>query len=168
MEGSKLKKILFFTVLVFFLSTAVVVLAQGDLYVYPRQGQSQQQMEKDKFDCYQWAKQQTGFDPMQQAQATAPPPPKEAPQGGVVRGGARGAALGAVGGAIAGDAGKGAAIGAATGALFGGMRRREQASREQYQQQQWAQQQANNYAQKRSEYTRAYSACLDGKGYTVK
>jgi hypothetical protein len=139
-----------------------------DLYVYPKEGQSQEQMERDKFDCYQWAKQQTGFDPMQTPQATTAPPPQEAPQGGVVRGAARGAAAGAVGGAIAGDAGKGAAIGAATGALIGGVRRRDQARTQQQKQEQWAQQQAANYQNKRNEYNRAWTACLEAKGYTVK
>ena len=33
---------------------------------------------------------------------------------------------------------------------------------------QWAQQQAANYAKNRDSYNRAYSACLEGKGYTVK
>jgi hypothetical protein len=52
-----------------------------DLYVFPSKGQSQEQMERDKYDCYQWAKRQTGFDPMQRPQATAPPPAEEpAPQ----------------------------------------------------------------------------------------
>ena len=36
-----------------------------DLMIYPAKGQSQDQMEKDKFECYSWAKGQTGFDPMQ-------------------------------------------------------------------------------------------------------
>jgi hypothetical protein len=33
-----------------------------DLIIYPAKGQSQEQMEKEKFECYTWAKQQTGFD----------------------------------------------------------------------------------------------------------
>lgn len=36
-----------------------------DLVVYPAKGQAQEQMQKDKYECYGWAKQQTGFDPMQ-------------------------------------------------------------------------------------------------------
>ena len=139
-----------------------------DLFIYPTKGQSKEQMEKDKYECYRWAKDQTGFDPMQQPQASAPPPQQEARQGGVLRGAGRGAAAGAVGGAIAGDAGKGAAIGAAVGGLFGGMRRRDQARRQQQAEQQWAQEQATAYQQKRSNYNRAYSVCLEGKGYTVK
>ena len=34
-----------------------------DFYVYPKAGQDNQTMERDKFECYQWAKQQTGYDP---------------------------------------------------------------------------------------------------------
>jgi hypothetical protein len=157
-------------ILVFlFLTTLATgpVLAQ-DLFIYPNKGQSQEQMEKDKYECYQWAKQTTGFDPMQEPRATAPSPGQEAPRGGVLPGAARGAALGVIGGAIAGDTGKGAAIGAATGALFGGMRRREQQRQHQQAEQQWAQEQAAQYSHKRNEYNRAYGACLEGKGYTVK
>ena len=139
-----------------------------ELIVYPGKGQSKQQQEKDQFECYTWAKGQTGFDPMAPPTATAPPPAKEAPVGGVGRGAARGAVGGVAVGAIAGDAGKGAAIGAASGALIGGMRRRDQVAREEQKQDQWAQEQTANYQQGRSNYNRAYSACLDGRGYTVK
>jgi hypothetical protein len=139
-----------------------------DLIVYPNKGQSKQQQEKDEFECYKWAKGQSGFDPMGAPKATAPPPAKEAPQGGVGRGAARGALVGVTAGAIAGDAGKGAAIGAASGALIGGMRRRDQTAREGQKQEQWEKEQAANYQQGRANYDRAYSACLEGRGYTVK
>jgi hypothetical protein len=135
-------------------------------YVYPAKGQSQQQMEKDKFDCYNWAKQQSGFDPMQGPQA-APPPPEET-GGQVVGGAARGAALGAIGGAIAGDAGKGAAIGAATGGGLGAMRRRSEWRYEQDRYQNQVEQQQAQYQQGRDQYERAYSACMEGRGYTLK
>jgi hypothetical protein len=139
-----------------------------ELFVFPAKGQSQEQLEKDKYKCHEWAKKSTGFDPMKTPKASTPPPAQEAPQGGLIRGAARGAAVGVVGGAIAGDTGKGAAIGAATGALIGGMRRRDQAMRQEQAQQQWAQQQAAIYAKKRDAFNRAYTACLEGKGYTVK
>jgi hypothetical protein len=140
-----------------------------ELYVFPAKGQSQQQTERDKYDCYNWGKRQTGFDPMQAPKATAPPPPQTAPTTSPFRGAARGAAVGAVVGQIAkDDPGKGAAIGAASGALIGGMRRRRQRASQQQQQQQYAQQQVNQYEHRRNEYNRAYAACLEGKGYTVK
>ena len=146
---------------------AVVVLMATTLYaaqdpiVFPAKGQSNQKMESDKYACYSWAKGHTGFDPMQAPTSTAPPPPA---QGGVVKGAARGALAGVAIGAIAGDAGKGAAIGAAAGGMVGGARQKQSNQ----QQQQAAQQQAAGYEQKRGEYNRAWSACMEGKGYTVK
>jgi YmgG-like glycine-zipper protein len=135
--------------------------SQGaDLYIYPNKGQSAEQQSRDRYECHSWAVQQTGFDPTQ-AQATPSTPP---PRGGVFKGAARGAAVGAVGGAIGGDAGKGAAIGAATGGVVGGMRQRQQARGQQQAQANEAAQQQSAYAA----YTRALSACLSGRGYTVK
>ncbi len=142
--------------------------ADDPQFIYPNKGQSAEQQEKDKYDCYEWGKGQTGFDPMKQPTATAPPPDQEAQQGGVVSGAAKGAVTGVAVGAIAGDAGKGAAIGAVAGGLFGGMRRRNQAKEEQYKDQQWADKQVANYQAQRDKYNRAYSACLEGRGYTVK
>ena len=143
--------------------------AQDDLFIYPKEGQSDEQLEKDKYDCYQWSKKETGFDPMQPPTATEPPPQKQPKKRSGLRGAAGGALLGAAIGEIADDdAGKGAAIGAATGAVFGGMKRRKQVASEEQAEQQWAQEQANIYAQKRNAYNRAYSACLEARGYTVK
>lgn len=154
--------------------------AQG-LFIYPKKGQSQQQLGRDRYECHAWAVQQTGFDPSNLNPAASnltsmpTPPAQERPQGGLLRGGARGAALGAVGGAIGGNAGKGAAIGAATGALFGGMRRRAQLRRQneanrRYQQQVATaqQQQQAGSAQRRNAYNRAMGACLEARDYTVK
>jgi len=157
----------FFMILAVSLPLSGVAFGQ-DPIIYPNKGQSAKQQEKDKYECYSWAKGQSGFDPMAPPKATAPPPAQEAPVGGVVRGGARGAVGGLAIGAIAGDAGKGAAIGAASGALIGGLRRREQVAREEQKQEQWANQQAANYQRGRANYDRAFSACLEGRGYTVK
>jgi len=151
--------------------------AQG-LYVYPARGQSPQQEESDKGQCYGWAVQQTGFNPADPQVGGPPPPPSyspqpQAPQGGMFRGAMGGAALGAVGGAIGGDAGKGAAIGAGVGGMFGMMRRRRYMEEEQQMQQQWQQQQGymaqqqNALAQGRSSYDRAFTACMTARGYTV-
>ena len=138
-------------------------LAQSQPIIYPAKGQSQDQMEQDKYGCYTWAKGQTGFDPMQAGLAPQPPPQSQG-SASPLKGAAGGAAAGAVGGAIAGDAGKGAAIGAASGAMIGGMRKRGQA-----QQQAAAQQQQQAAASsKKAEYNRAFGACMEGRGYTVK
>lgn len=140
----------------------------AEIYVYPKAGQSAEQQQKDEFECYTWAKGQSGFDPMAPPTASTAPPQQEAQQGGALRGAARGAAGGAVIGAIAGDAGKGAAIGAAGGGMMGGMRRRDQNKREQQNRQNWEQQESARYNQLRSEYNRAYSVCLEGRDYSVK
>jgi hypothetical protein len=72
--------------------------AADQLFIYPRQGQSEQQQADDRYACHQWAVGQTGFDPTQ--------PPGVAPEVQKV--------------------------------------------------------------EKRADYQRAMSACLDGRGYTVK
>jgi hypothetical protein len=155
---------------VFIAGTAVA----QDFMIYPAKGQSQDQMEKDKFECYSWAKGQTGFDPMEMAKATAPPPPKQATSstaGGAVKGGVGGGLLGAAVGAIAGGkkgAKKGALIGGLSGGTIGGVRSSSQQKQDRKAQKQWEKQQTNQYMQKRDTYNRAYSACLEGKGYTVK
>jgi hypothetical protein len=131
-------------------------------YIFPNSGQSAEQQAKDRGSCESWAKQQTGFDPMMAS--SAPPSSSNSRGPTAVRGAARGAAAGAAMGAIAGDAGKGAAMGAAGGAMMGGMRRRDQRNQEDAQRQDWeAQQQAA-----RDQYMRAFGACMEGKGYTVK
>ena len=139
-----------------------------EMFIYPSRGQSQEQQRRDKFECSEWATQQTGFDPTAPQQA-APnmPPPQQSAGGGMASGAVKGAAIGAVGGAIGGDAGKGAAIGAATGAMFGGFRRAEASRQAQAQQQQYQQQQVAAANAKRSNYNRALGTCLQGRGYNV-
>lgn len=70
----------------------------SELYIYPKNGQSEQQQAQDRYECHSWASSQTGFDPT-------------APNGGV------------------------------------------------------SPDQADSA---RSSYDRAMSACLEGRGYTVK
>jgi len=140
----------------------------SEFIIYPNKNQSNEQMEKDKFQCYTWAKGQTGFDPMQRATTTTAPPQQGAKKGGVVKGAAGGALVGVGVGAIAGNAGKGAAIGASSGALVGGLRRRNQRKKQKKAQQDWANTEVANYEARRNEYNRAFSACLEGRGYTVR
>jgi outer membrane lipoprotein SlyB len=159
--------------LLVFALVAGPALAQ-EFIIYPAKGQSQEQMEKDKFECYSWAKGQTGFDPMEMPTATSAPPPKKATSstaGGVVKGGVGGGLLGTGVGAIAGGkkgAKKGAAIGAVSGGAIGGMRSSSQQKQDEQARKRWEQEQVAAYAQKRNAYNRAYTACLEGKGYTVK
>ena len=134
-----------------------------DLVVFPAGGQSKEQQSKDEYECYGWAKNQSGFDPMAVPTASSPPPQQGAPQGGVARGAVGGAA---VGGIV--DGSDGAKTGAAVGAVVGGARRNRQRRAQAQEQANWEQQQSQQYAAARNNYNRAYGACLEGKGYTVK
>jgi hypothetical protein len=129
--------------------------------VYPANGQSAAQKQKDDAECVAWAKQDTGIDPMA---ASAPPPQQTGPATGGgerVRGAARGAVGGAAIGAIAGDAGAGAGIGAAAGTMAGGARARQNKAASNQQAQQQQQQELNTFY-------RAYGACMQGRGYSIK
>lgn len=136
-------------------------MAQSRPIAYPAKGQSAQQQQKDDGACYAWAKSNTGIDPA--AVNTAPPPQGAPAVGGGERvgGAARGALGGAVIGGIAGDAGKGAAAGAAVGTMAGGARARQNKRNAE----------ANAQAQSTGAldtYYRAYSACMEGRGYSIR
>ena len=128
---------------------------------YPSKGQSAQQQSKDEGECFAWAKQQTGIDPV--AVASAPTQESGPAVGGGerVRGAARGAVGGAAIGAIAGDTGKGAGIGAVAGTMVGG----RQARKNKVAQQQQAEQAKAGTLQ---HFNKAFGACMEGRGYLVK
>ena len=162
-------KLMALIVVTFLYETAVA----QELVIYPAKGQSKEQTEKDKYACYSWAKGETGFDPMAAPQATTPPPAqqKKSVAGGAAVGGVGGAALGAGIGAIAGGssgAGRGAAIGALSGGTIGGVRSHSQNQQAEQAQRQREQEQMAQYQQGRNNYNRAYGACLEGRGYTVR
>ena len=126
---------------------------------YPAKGQSAQKQGTDDTQCLAWAKQDTGIDP---ASVAATPPPSTAPQGERLRGAVRGAAGGAVIGEVVNDdAGKGAAVGATAGVLAGGRRSRQKQAAQ-------SQQAQASKTQAIDTYYRAYGACMQGRGYTVK
>jgi hypothetical protein len=159
------------------------------MYAYPKNHQNSDQQLKDESECYGSARQQTGVDP----QASAPAGPsateqkaaqeqaaqqagKSTPKGGTVKGSAGGAAGGAAIGAIAGNAGTGAAIGATAGAMAGRRQQKKaeaeaknQASQQTAQSQQEAQTQATAQHQASLDsFKRAFSACMDARGYSVR
>lgn len=145
----------------FFLMTlALSGTAYSDLMIYPSQGQSAAQQQTDEGECFVWAKNQTGIDPMA-AQATAP---TSAPQqsGGAVTGAARAAIIGGIV-----DGSDGAKKGAAIGAVGGRMRQNSRNRGAQQQQQQQAQQAQDINANNKATFDKAYGVCLQGKGYAV-
>lgn len=136
--------------------------------VYPAREQSARQAEQDRFECHEWARQQSGFDPTQAVPATAaaPAPTTAAgtsPGGAMVQGAAGGAAVAELADR---DAGKGAAAGLIGAALRQRMQQpqREAASAEQ----QRAMQQQAARAQQRGTYERGFGACMEARGYIVK
>ncbi|WP_232826663.1 glycine zipper family protein [Cognataquiflexum aquatile] len=139
-------------------------ISQGlGLFIYPSKGQSQNKQKQDEYECYQWAMEQSGVDPLNLPKVEAQQ--SSGPTGGAVVGAAKGAAAGAAIGAIAGDTGKGAAIGAAAGAMRG----RQQGQKAQAQQNQQAQANASATEQAaKDKFKKAFSVCIEGRGYTVK
>ena len=143
-----------------------------ELYVYPAKGQSQEQLDRDRYDCHLWAVRQTGFDPSV-AQSSAPQrrdrTARETTSGHRHRASLR--RRGAVAGAIIGSAvssprerSEGAIVGATAGAVIGAaasqagtMTVTERERRV-----------ATSTDPRASGYTRALSACLEGRGYTVR
>lgn len=139
------------------------------VYAYPMHGQSAKQLDRDRYECYRWAKQQTGFDP------SAPNLPAEA-RVHVVQGPPPGAntAIGAVAGAIIGaaisdpwDRGFGAVTGALVGGAIGSSADAANAERERSQVQ-YSRAELARVELEASNYRRALKACLRGRGYSVR
>lgn len=116
---------------------------QPSVYAYPTKGQSAEQQARDANECQTWAVQQTGYNPTTD---TA----KGAGIGAAI-GAITGAAAGAAIGAAVGAPGTGAAIGAATGGIGGAGVGGGLA-----------------YAKNKEGYEKAYGACMQGRGYSVK
>ena len=132
------------------------------MFAYPKNNQPQAQQARDEQECLASAKQQSGVDP---SAPGAPPAAPEKKKGGAVKGAAGGAAGGAAIGAIAGDAGTGAAVGATAGAIRG----RRQQKRAQKEAEKQAQAAAKSTQEKSLDsLRRAFSACMDARGYSVK
>ena len=140
-----------------------------EVYFYPQRGQSQAQQDRDRYECFNWAVQQTGFDPSRRAVPAGHKEqlvPVRADGATVVGGTLMGAAIGA---AVANpwDRAEGAVVGAIAGTALGAIAANAQASAIQAAQQQ-ASPARTGYEQQAAEYRRAMSACLEGRGYVVK
>ena len=132
-------KIIYSSLLISFLTFSAMqgqsIASSLGLYVFPANNQDAATQEADEMACFTWAKNQSGYDPLNPTQVT----------------GAQ------VDRSVDGTAVVGAGVGAA-GKVVGDER----------------QQQANNQAAAAKEkelannYNKAFSACMEGKGYTVK
>ena len=141
-----------------------------EVYAYPLHGQPPEQQDRDHYECSLWATQQTGFNPsapgvpphQQVRVVSAGPPP------------GTGTAVGAVSGAIIGaavsnpwQAGAGAVAGAVVGGAIGTAVDASNAQKTQTVVVQDRRAMAIQ-EQKAANYRRALSACLDGRGYSVR
>jgi outer membrane lipoprotein SlyB len=153
--------------------------AAQDLFVYPAKGQSNDQLANDRYECHRWAVSETSFDPSDFGQTAPPrvvrvPVPENKAEGAT----AKGAIAGAIAGAVLGhgkdklhDVITGAAVGSIAGAAVetNGQLEAEGEARDD------ARRQADELAHSKTElalrranYRRALTACLEGRGYTVR
>jgi hypothetical protein len=133
------------------------------VFVYPGQGQTPEQQQADENECYGWAGETTGIDPFQPGQSGA------AEVGGIGGSGAKGAARGAVGGAaISGMTGGDTSDAMLVGTAVGAVRGRRKAKKAQEAEKQQAEAAAKTADQERLDtFNRAFSACMEGRDYTV-
>jgi hypothetical protein len=135
------------------------------IYSYPTQGQPPEQQSRDDYDCFTFAKGQTGYDPMNPPQV-AVQTTDQGPDGSRLAGAARGAAGGAIIGEVASnDAGKGAAIGATLGAMRAGRQSRQRKQQQSQEAEYSAQQQMSGM---QNSFRNAYGVCIEARGYSVK
>jgi hypothetical protein len=137
------------------------------LYFYPMRGQDERTQQRDRYECYRWASDQTRSDPgMTPLRHVGAPPPAVYydPQPG------RDTALGAATGAIIGGmsasspqhAGEAAAVGLVLGAIIGAVSDQARAENAR---------QANAQVaavQTHGDFRRAMAACMSGRGYAVR
>jgi len=139
------------------------------VYFYPTQGQTPAQQDRDRYDCYVWSVDQTGFDPSRRIaprDARATVVPARSPLETVAAGAAVGAAIGAVA-AGRGDAAEGLLVGAMAGSVVGSA----VASADQQEARAVEARYNRGYGRYEREaagYRRAMSACLEGRGYSVR
>jgi hypothetical protein len=135
-----------------------------DVQFYPKQGQSEAQQDRDRYECHLWAVKKSGYDPS--AEPRRPPAPAasadEHPGSGAVAGAIIGGALGA---ATSRDEDRGfnTVMGATTGAMIG--------AASDAQKQRAAQERAAmeaRFDERVLRYRRAMTACLEGRGYAVR
>jgi hypothetical protein len=140
------------------------------VYFYPSNGQSEEQQDRDRYECHNWGVRETGFDPsLRLAAGDERGAVVPARSSGQTVGAA--AAVGAVIGAIAGgrgDALEGAVVGAMAGTVLGSAAANAQDAEARRVERAGTMQASLRYEKQAVEFRRAMSACLEGRGYSVK
>lgn len=146
----------------------------AEVFVYPAQAQSEHLLDRDRYECHVWAVRQSQFDPSlpglpphQRVRVVAAgPPPGAAVAAGAVTGAAIGAAI-----ASPYETGEGALVGAAAGAVMGAIAADASAREARLINEAQAAEEAAAVARLEEQalsYRRAITACLEGRGYTVR
>src|ERR1700722_12228611 len=144
------------------------------VYAYPPQGQSPQQMDRDRYECSTLASQRIDFSPRdpnvpphERVQVVTGAPPGSGVAVGAITGGILGAAV-----SRPRDAGAGLLLGALLGGAVGAGAEASADANAQAAADANAnahmQAQAAQMERKASDYRRALGACLEGRGYSIK
>ena len=159
-------------------ATGKTLAATMNVYAFPTKGQSPETQSTDEAACYDYAVKTVGTDPFtlqkqSQAQAQQTEAQKQQAQqagkGAGVKGAVGGAAAGALIGEIASDdAGEGAAIGAAAGVVHGRRKAKRAQGEATAQAEAQGQQAQQATAAQMDNFKKAFSVCLEAKGYMVK
>ncbi len=167
--------------IILFLGSSFCFAQAQRLIVYPANGQSADQVARDRFECHEWSVDTSGIDPATLAGNQASPSPEATTSPAADKGSniAKGVAIGAVAGAVLGStihesnrgrhqsegnkALPGAVVGAAIGGVIGASSDRERDAKVARQESGAA---ADDAAM--DMYQRAFSACMEGRGYTVR
>jgi Glycine zipper len=143
------------------------------IYFYPLNDQNSMQQDRDRYECYLWARQQTGFDPgalqlaPQQRMEVIPrfPPGNDAASGAVT-----GAIIGSIVTAPH-DSAEGAIVGAVAGGIMGAAAdaaRQQEAETIQAHYDRQENLRRVRIKQTTDDYRRAMMACLTGRSYSVR
>jgi hypothetical protein len=162
--------------MVFMLCACSVAYAGGmGTYAFPQKGQTAEQQKQDETGCAQWATDQTGLNPavleyqQQEVQAEVQKASQTAsnPQTGrrLGRAALTGAALGAMNDGMDSGAGKGAAMAATVGVS---KMRGEKVEQQKQAPLKEANAKSGKVQADTQTYVRAYSACMEGKGYSIR
>ena len=167
------QKTLSFLLFMLFLSASNISALEEPM-VFPKEGQSKEVQRQDKMYCNMWAKDETGVDPSyirakmeathENIQRTAT---GREPSVGrrLLRGAALGAAMGGIDDGIDNNIGKRAVQGVV---LSGSRTRRDRREYQQNQELNYQVEKKDLLLEQYNKYTRAFSVCMDAKGYSVR
>jgi outer membrane lipoprotein SlyB len=137
------------------------------------EGQSVARQDRDRYECHRWAVKKTGFDPgrtplapHQRVEVISEPPPGTNTAAGAVSGAMIGALL-----SRPHDTGEGLVFGAITGAVLGAASESAQQQRTRQLQYHYDKDYTRRYARAERQahnFRRAMTACLEGRGYSVR